>query len=467
MDFKKLNKQDFLFFIELLGKEYVYSDNESLDKYSRDYTEDLSFLPEIVLLPNSVDLVSAILAYCNKERIPVTPRGAGTSLSGGALPLYGGVVLSTEKMNRIINIDTSNFQVITEPGVINQTLRDALAEVDLFYPPDPASKGTCFIGGNVAHSSGGPKALKYGTTKDYVLNLQLVLADGSVIWTGANTLKNSTGYNLTHLVVGSEGTLGIVTQIVLKVIPLPKYQVLLVASFNSVKDACATVSPVFMNGLQPSAVELLDQKGVSIAVKAKSIENPFPECACFLMIEFDGNKPEAFQSMCELAYETCLAHNAVEVLMAETAAEQEKFWNIRRSIGEVVKTISIYKEEDTVVPRAALPQVIEKVQELEKEYGFNAVCYGHAGDGNLHINILKEDMDDHRWEKELPKAIRQLFETCKALGGTISGEHGIGYVQKAYMDVMLDKTHFLLFAGIKNTFDPNGILNPGKIFDPA
>jgi len=178
MDFKKLDKQDFLFFIELLGKEYVYSDNESLDKYSRDYTEDLSFLPEIVLLPNSVDLVSAILAYCNKERIPVTPRGAGTSLSGGALPLYGGVVLSTEKMNRIINIDTSNFQVITEPGVINQTLRDALAEVDLFYPPDPASKGTCFIGGNVAHSSGGPKALKYGTTKDYVLNLQLVLADG-------------------------------------------------------------------------------------------------------------------------------------------------------------------------------------------------------------------------------------------------------------------------------------------------
>lgn len=467
MDFKKLDKQDFLFFIELLGAEFVFTDNESLDKYSRDYTEDLSFLPEIVLLPNSVELVSSILAYCNKEKIPVTPRGAGTSLSGGALPLYGGVVLSTEKLNRIVNIDTANFQVTTEPGVINQTLRDALAEVDLFYPPDPASKGTCFMGGNVAHSSGGPKALKYGTTKDYVLNLQLVLADGSIIWTGANTLKNSTGYNLTQLVIGSEGTLGIVTQIVLKVIPLPKYQVLLIASFNSVKDACATVSPLFMNGLQPSAVELLDQKGVSIAVKAKSIENPFPEATCFLMIEFDGNKPEAFQSMCELAYETCLEHNASEVLMAETAAEQEKFWNIRRSIGEVVKTISIYKEEDTVVPRAALPNVIEKVEELEQNYGFNAVCYGHAGDGNLHINILKEDMPDHQWHNELPNAIRKLFETCKALGGTISGEHGIGYVQKAYMDVMLNKTHFQLFSGIKNTFDPNGILNPGKIFDPS
>jgi len=465
MDFKRLDTKDIDFFHDLLGTGGVLNDNTSLDKYSRDYTEDLSFLPEVVVLPDSAEQVSQILAHCNAADIAVTPRGAGTSLSGGALPIYGGVVVSTERLNQILSIDTANFQVITEPGVINQSLRDALADHDLFYPPDPASKGSCFIGGNVAHSSGGPKALKYGTTKDYVLNLEVVLADGSIIWTGANTLKNSTGYNLTQLVVGSEGTLGIVTKIVLKVIPLPKYQILLISAFDSVNDACATVSPLFMAGLNPSAVELLDEKGVSIAVEAKGLESPFPKANCYLMIEFDGNKPEEFTSMCELAYEVCLKHKATEVLLAETAVEQEKFWNIRRSIGEVVKMISIYKEEDTVVPRAALPQVISKVQELEHEFGFNAVCYGHAGDGNLHINILKEEMSDDQWNKELPKAIRILFEDCKRLGGTISGEHGIGYVQKEYMDVMLSETHFKLLKGIKDSFDPKGILNPGKMFE--
>lgn len=465
MNFKQLSQQDILYFKEIVGEANCLADGSSLDKYSRDYTEDLSFLPQLALLPTSAKEISKILAYCNQHLIAVTPRGAGTSLSGGALPVHGGIVVSTEKLNHIVKIDIDNFQVITEPGVINQTLRDELAKHQLFYPPDPASKGSCFIGGNVAHSSGGPKALKYGTTKDYVLNLEVVLADGSIIWTGANTLKNSTGYNLTQLMVGSEGTLGIVTKVVLKVIPLPKHQILMVACFNSVKEACATVSPLFMADLQPSAVELLDNKGVAIAVEEKAVSNPFPEASCYLMIEFDGNQPEDFGVMCEKAYEVCMENGAIEVLLAASSEEQERFWNIRRSIGEVVKMKSVYKEEDTVVPRAALPQVIEKVTQLEKQYGFNAVCYGHAGDGNLHINILKENLSDEVWDKELPKAIRALFETCKTLGGTISGEHGIGYVQKQYMDVMLTETHFKLLKGIKNTFDPNGILNPGKMID--
>ena len=465
MVFKPLEAQDVQYFKELLGEKYCLTSAKELEFHSRDYTEDLSFLPEVVLIPETAKQISQILSYANSKKIPVTPRGAGTSLSGGALPVHGGIVLSTVRLNKILKIDTDNFQVTTEPGVINQVLRDKLAEYNLFYPPDPASKGSCFIGGNVAHSSGGPQALKYGTTKDFVLNLEVVLADGSIIWTGANTLKNSTGYNLTQLMVGSEGTLGIVTKIVLKVIPLPKFQTLLIAGFNSIKDACASVSPIFMKGLQPCALELLDKKGVDIAVQYKGLNNPFPNAECYLMISFDANDQSDFMVMAEKTYEVFEKYNATEVLMAETAEEQERFWAIRRSIGEVVKQISIYKEEDTVVPRAALPILIEHIKELEKQYGFNTVCYGHAGDGNLHINILKENLSDDQWNNQLPKAISSIFKKCKELGGTISGEHGIGYVQKKYMPIVLTTAHIQLLKGIKQVFDPNGILNPGKMLE--
>ena len=265
--------------------------------------------------------------------------------------------------------------------------------------------------------------------------------------------------------IGSEGTLGIVTKIVLKTVPLNPSQILLVAGFDTVHDACKTVSPLFMAGLEPAAVELLDQKGVAIVCDKKGIANPFPNAKCYLMIAFDGKNNSLFESQCATAYEICEKYNAVEVLLAESHAEMEIFWNIRRSIGEIVKQYSIYKEEDTVVPRSKLPAVVEKVAELEKQYGFNTVCYGHAGDGNLHINILKEDLSDQHWNDILPIAIRALFEECKRLGGTISGEHGIGYVQKPYMDIVLTQIHFDIMRGIKHVFDPNGIMNPGKIFN--
>lgn len=463
--FKTIDLKDIAYFQSIVGEDYCIHNSNDLDDYSRDYTEDLSFMPSCAVLPKSAQEISKILAYCNKNIIPVTPRGAGTSLSGGALPVHGGLVISTKRLNKVLEIDEQNFFVVTEPGVVNEDLRQKLQEKGLTYPPDPASKGSCFIGGNIAHSSGGPQALKYGSTKEYVLNLELVLPNGEIIWTGANTIKNSTGYNITQLVVGSEGTLGIVSKAVLKVIPALQEKILMVAGFENATDACATVAPLFMKGLEPALVELLDEKGVALAVKAKGLVNPFPPGKSFLMVGYDGKNREQFMDFCEQTMLVCEEYNATEVLLADTAEEQERYWDIRRSIGEVVKLKSIYKEEDTVVPRAHLPAVIQKVEELEKKYGFEAVCYGHAGDGNLHINILKQDLSSEVWENELPKAIRELFEVCKELGGTISGEHGIGYVQKQYMDIVLTQTHFDILKGIKNVFDPQGIMNPGKMID--
>jgi glycolate oxidase len=448
----------------LLGAALVMDDAETLKNYSKDYTEDLSFPPQLVVMPTSTEQVAALLKYCNQHQIPVTARGAGTGLSGGSLAIHGGVCLSFEKMNRILEIDTENLQATVEPGLINAVLRQAVEAEGLFYPPDPASKGSCFMGGNIAHSSGGPKCVKYGTTKDYVLNLEIVLANGEIIWTGANTLKNATGYNLTQIIIGSEGTLAVVTKIVLRLIPKPKYDLLLWAAFESAEQACAVVPKIFHQGLVPSALEFMERKAVALSVAKHKLSFEFGTEQAYLMIEVDGKDSSQLHKDIESIYHILEANACHSILLAEDASTKEKLWKIRSSIGEVVKSHGVYKEEDTVVMRANLPQLYNKVKQLEQVFGFESICYGHAGDGNLHVNILQGTMSDVAWKTELPKAITEIFETCKALGGTISGEHGIGLVQKQYMSIVMSETHFQLMQGIKNTFDPNGILNPGKIF---
>jgi glycolate oxidase len=440
------------------------TEHDKLEIYGRDYTEDLSYTPELVLFPENTEQVSKIAAFCNNHCIPLTCRGAGTGLSGACLPVEGGVVLSLEKMTRILSIDEVNYQAIVEPGVINETLQNAVQALRMFYPPDPASKGSCTLGGNVAHSSGGPRCVKYGTTRDYVLNLELVLANGDIIQTGANVLKNSTGYNFTQLMVGSEGTLGIVTKITLKLLPYPPYRSLLLATFRSATEACSCVSAIFQAGVQPSAIEFMDRKGVALSVKHQSIAFEQGEEVAYLLIEVDGFEESALMPQSEKIYEVLERHGVIDVLLAEDSETREKFWKIRRSIGEVVKQQSIYKEEDTVVTRSYLPMLYEGVLKLGDKYGFEAICYGHAGDGNLHVNILKNQMSDEQWQNELPVAIREIFALCKQYGGTISGEHGIGLVQKSYLDIVMQTAHFDLMRGIKKTFDPNNILNPGKIF---
>jgi glycolate oxidase len=454
-------------FTAIVGPLNIYMNHEDLTRYASDQTEHLSYLPDMVLKPGNTEEVSAILKICNRELIPVTPRGAGTGLSGGALPHLGGVVVSTERLNKIINIDQRNLQVITEPGVITEILQDSVKEKGLFYPPDPSSRGSCFIGGNVAENSGGPKAVKYGVVKDYVLNLEVVLPTGEIVWTGANVLKNSTGYNLTQLLVGSEGTLGIVTKIVLKLIPLPKHDLLMLIPFTSLERASEAVSAIFRAGYTPSALELVEIDALRI-VSTFVDSNAIPiteDTAAHLIVELDGNHLDTLMVEMEAIAELLNQFECGEIYFADNASQKAELWKLRRRVAEAVKLNGYTIEEDTVVPRAMLPELIKGVKALGLQYDFKAVCYGHAGDGNLHIRIKKEGIANSHENEEMNRALRALFALVHSLGGTISGEHGIGLVQKTFMDIVFDKKQLELMKGIKKTFDPNNILNAGKIFD--
>ncbi len=463
----KVTAQHIQSFKKIVGESFVFLDGESLQHYSHDETETLAYLPEVVLKPRTAEEISAIMKICNKDKIPVTPRGAGTGLSGGALPQLGGVVISTERMNSIIKIDERNLQVITEPGVITETLQEAVKEKGLFYPPDPSSRGSCFIGGNIAENSGGPKAVKYGVVRDYVLNLEMVLPTGEIIWTGANVLKNSTGYNLTQLVVGSEGTLGIVTKIVLKLIPLPKHDLLMLVPFASLEKASEAVSAIFRAGFTPSALELVEIDALKIVSEmVDSYAVPVTDdIAAHLIIEVDGNNMDLLMQEMEQIAELMTQYEGGEVFFADDAQQKAELWKLRRRVAEAVKLAGYTIEEDTVVPRAELPALVKGVKELGKKHGFHAVCYGHAGDGNLHIRIKKEGTLNSFGNEEMTQNLRALFELTKSLGGTISGEHGVGLIQKPYIDIVFSDAQLQLMKGIKRIFDPNNILNAGKIFD--
>lgn len=459
--------QDHIRQIQIIaGEKNVFTDRESLDKYGSDETEDLLFPPDVLIKPGNTGEVSKLLGYCNSESIAVTPVGGRTGLSGGALSLHGGVALSMERFNRIIEIDELNQQVVVEPGVITQVLQEEVAKKGLYYAPDPSSRGTCFIGGNLAENAGGPHAVKYGVTKDFVLNLEVVLPTGEIIQTGANTLKNSTGYNLTQLMVGSEGTLGIITKAVLKLLPLPQKTMLMLVPFSSAEKACEAVSAIFRAGITPSALEFMERDAIDWVLKfVDEVHVPVEEnIQAHLLIEVDGNHIDAMMADCEKISDVVSQYGAGEILFADDETQKNKLWMLRRKVAEAVKSHSIYKEEDTVVPRYSLPELLSGVKSIGRKYNFQSVCYGHAGDGNLHVNIIKGNLSDEEWENNITPAVREIFELCKKLGGTLSGEHGIGLVQKNYMPIVFSEVELRLMQGIKSVFDPKGILNPGKIF---
>ena len=452
-------------FEKIIGQSFVFLDQETRDQYGHDETEDYNFPPAVVLKPGTTQEISEILKIANYHKIPVTAIGGQTGLSGGALCIHKGIGLSMQRFNKIIQIDEKNLQVTVEPAVITQVLREAVAEKNLFYPPDPSSQGSCWIGGNVAENAGGARAVKYGVTKDYVLNLEVVLANGEIIWTGANTLKNSTGYNLTQLMVGSEGTLGIITKIVMKLLPATTHNVLMLVPFYKAEEACEAVSKVFTAGIVPSALEFMERDAIDWTLRyigEVNIEIK-DEVQAHLLIEIDGNYPEVLFAEAEKIMNVLEEFQIDEILFADTEDQKNALWKMRRAVGEAVKSTSIYKEEDTVVPRYELPKLLAGIKSIGNKYGFKSVCYGHAGDGNLHVNIVKAAMTDEQWITEVPKGIREIFELTVSLKGTLSGEHGIGYVQKNYMDIAFNQTQLQLMKGIKNIFDPNGILNPGKV----
>jgi glycolate oxidase len=457
---------------DIVGPDFVVSDAETRKHYGHDETEDFLFLPDLVLKPASAEQISKILKICNQYHIPVTPRGGGTGLSGGALPIHKGIVISMERFNKILEIDELNLQATVEPGVITEIFQNAVKEKNLFYPPDPASRGSCFIGGNVSENSGGPKAVKYGVTRDYVLNLEVVLPTGDIVWTGANVLKNSTGYNLTQLMCGSEGTLGIITKIVFKLRGLPKKEVLLLIPFASNHEACRGIAEIFRAGVVPSGMEFFEREAALKTIDycekiyAAKVTTPFPEnMDAYLLCELDGNDEEILMRDAERVMEVVEKFQTGEILFADTAAQKEELWKIRKNISPAVNAYSLTKAEDVVVPRANLPKLIVGIKEIGKRYGFNSVCYGHLGDGNLHINVLKEQISDEDWNTKIMDGIGEIFQLAVQLGGTLSGEHGIGIAKKPYMAIAMRSANLAVMRGIKKAFDPNGILNPGKIFE--
>jgi len=458
-------------FEAIVGEGYIILEAGARHDYSHDKTEDYSFMPDVVLKPSTPEEVSAILKVCNKYLLPVTPRGAGTGLSGGALPVKKGVVISMERFNQILNIDELNLQATVEPGVITEVFQNAVKEKGLFYPPDPASGGSCFLGGNLANNSGGPKAVKYGVTRDYVINMQVVLPTGEIIWTAANVLKNSTGYNLTQLMCGSEGTLGIITKIVFKLRGYPHKNVLLMIPFSTNEEACRAISAIFVAGITPSGMEFFEreaalktfdycEKVLNSPVTTKLDEN----MNAYLLCELDGNDEEVLMKDAERVMGVVEQFQVGEVLFAESAAQKSELWKIRKNISPAVNWYTLTKSDDVVVPRANLPKLITGIKEIGRTFGFNTVCFGHLGDGNLHVNILKENISEEDWENKIPVGIGEIFKLTVNLGGTLSGEHGIGIAKRPYMSIALGEVNLNIMRGIKKVFDPNGILNPGKIF---
>jgi glycolate oxidase len=448
-----------------LGVADVITDRERLEPLGRDETEDLHGWPEVAVTPKTTAEVAEVLRLASEAGVPVVPRAGGSGLSGGAVPLHGGIVLSVKNLDRILEIDEENLVATVEPGVITETLQNAVEAKGLFYPPDPASKSWCNLGGNVAENAGGPRCVKYGVTKDYVLGLEAVLASGEVVKTGGKLRKDVTGYDLTRLLVGSEGTLAVITKIVLELVPYPGERRTLMAPFTSVAKAAAAVAKVFQAKVTPCACELLTR--AAIAAAESRIGPGFPPevsgAEACLLLEVDGTDADALEKDFLKVGEACLAAGAEDVLVAQSPERARELWRIRRTVGEAVKRLCKYRELDIAVPRTHVPKALELVDEVLVPLGIRHISYGHAGDGNLHVNILKDSLSEADWAEKLPRACAAIIEKVVAIGGTISGEHGIGLIQKDLVPLQLGAAELRLMREIKRVFDPKGILNPGKL----
>ncbi len=450
---------------EVAGQDAVLTSPEALETYSHDETVGLRAVPEVVVRATSSQQVAGVFRLAQRERVPVTPRGAGYGLSGGAVPIYGGIVLSLERMNRILEIDRENLMVTVEPGVITGEIHRAVEAEGLFYPPDPASLDSCSIGGNIAEGAGGPRAVKYGTTRDYVCGLEAVLPSGEIITCGGKLVKNVTGYNLIQLLIGSEGTLAVVTKIVLRLVPLPRLQVDLLVPFDDFQMAADTVSDIIGHRLLPTAMEFMEQDSILAVERLLEKEVPYHDAAAHLLIQLDGNTQAAVEAEMELVGDICLAHGARDVLVAQDRPTRERLWEARRMIIDALNAESpVNHMEDVVVPRARIHHLLRGMKEIAQRHSVRIVSFGHAGDGNVHVNVLKDDLDDERWAALVPQVTEETYRLALSLGGTITGEHGIGATRRQYLSLALDEVQIALMRQIRQLFDPNQILNPGKIF---
>jgi len=455
----------------IVGPKYViHSDQSRLEEFSHDETPDPKYahMPDVVVRPKTAEEISEIMKLVNTEMVPVTPRGAGSGLSGGAVPIYGGIVLVVDRMNSIIELDEPNMMIVVEPGVVANEINEYLEPYGLFFAGYPMSMETCYIGGNVAENAGGGKAVKYGVTSRYVLGLEVVTPVGKIVQLGGKLIKDVTGYNMIQLMTGSEGTLGIFTKIILKLMPLPSDKVDLLCLFTSTEDAISVVPKIMTQcGTVPTTIEFMDKNSFTASCEYLNETFDYQQAGAMLIITVDGPDKQQVEREYESIGRLCLDSGGIEVYVADNATTSERIWNIRRNIPEAYNLVSkIQSNEDLVVPPAAIPAMLEKIAELEEKYGLHIPCYGHAGDGNIHARIFPgKGWSENKWEEMLPDILSQLYERAAELGGRISGEHGIGHKRKDYMGYVVSNDYLDMLKAIKRAFDPNNVLNPGKIFD--
>jgi len=448
---------------EVLLDEEVLRDEEQRQAYARDETEDLRFLPEVVVTPSSTAEVQEVLRIAHEERVPVTPRGAGTGLSGGALPTRGGIVLSCERLNTIREVDERDMVAEAEVGVVTDDLRRAVAERGLFYPPDPSSSDVCTLGGNLAEDAAGPRSLRYGSTRHHVLGLEAVLADGSLLRTGGRNRKDVAGYDLTQLLVGSEGTLAVITAAVLRLQPAPGETLSLLAPFDSLDAAAAAVEAVCRVTPRLLACELVEREAVETVARVTPVPDELRGAEAILFLELASEDEGALFEAASALEAVLRERGSGEVKAARQAADQRRLWEVRRRVGAAVKGRSVYKECDATVPRSRLAELVRAARETAAHHDLLALCYGHAGDGNLHVNLLRGDLDDETWSDRMAAAEEELFERVLAVGGTVTGEHGIGLTQRRFLERTRGPRAVEIMRGLKGVFDPRGILNPDKV----
>ncbi len=464
MNYATITETDMEALRAIVGEENASFSIEERLCYAYDAT-NRDYMPDGVLFPATAAEISEVFKLANARPFPVIARGAGSGFTGGSVPVDGGVVLSTERMNRIIEIDTENMTALVEPGVVNGDLQTAVEAEGLFYPPDPSSLKFSTIGGNIAECAGGPRAVKYGVTRDYVLGLEVVLPTGEIIQTGVKTMKGVVGYDLTRLIVGSEGTLGVVTRATLKLVALPETVKTMLAVFPSLYAAASSVNDILLSSPLPSTLEIIDGACIR-AIRDFSGGKALPEAEALLLIEVDGTD-ETVLSGTETVRRICVEGGATEVRIAAGKREARELWQARRAISPSLKKIKPDKlNEDVVVPRSNIPALIEGIQDIAKERGVIIASFGHAGDGNIHVNIMIDSSDPDE-DKRGQEAVRDVFELTLKLGGTISGEHGVGTAKAPYLGMELSADVIALMRRVKESFDPNGILNPGKIFCSA
>lgn len=450
---------------DVVGTENLLSRPEELEDYGHDETPGLSAPPEAAARPRTAAEISALVKLANRFRFPLLARGGGTGVTGGAVPVHGGLVVSLERMDRILEIDGKNMMAVAEPGVITEKFHRAVEAEGLFYPPDPASLDSCTLGGNLAEDAGGPRAVKYGVTRDYLTGVEAVLPGGEIIEYGGKMVKNATGYNLLHLLIGSEGTLGIASRMVARLLVKPRIRVDLLIPFPSYGKAVETVAALLRKHLDPTAIEFMDRRCLEISRQVLQNPVPFDDAAAHLLIEVDGDDPALVEKQYQAIGEVCLEGGAADIRVADTARYQDQLWETRRKLRDSIKTVSPVKvSEDVVVPRMEIAALLRGIGEIEKTLGVEIVCYGHAGDGNVHVNFLKRDRDEGPWREALKRAVPELFALAVRLGGTISGEHGIGVSKRDYLSLALNPAAISAMRALKRALDPAGILNPGKIF---